>query len=47
MRLNIINYSHILQRKKLQCPYMDTDSFGLSMKTEIFIKDFKDFRGCI
>ena len=28
-------------QEKLQCPNMDTDIFGLSMKTEIIIKDSK------
>ena len=37
----MINYNLILHRKNLHCPYMDTDSFGLSMKTEIIFKDLK------
>ena len=28
-------------QEKLQCPNIDTDSFGLSMKTETIIKDLK------
>ena len=36
----MINYNHILG-KNLQLPYMDTDSFVLSVRTKDIIKVFK------
>ena len=38
----MINYNHILDKKKNQLHYIDTDAFVLSVNTEDIIKDLKN-----
>ena len=42
MKLFIIPCNHILDKKKLQLHYIDTDGMKLSMKTKDIIKDLNN-----